>query len=276
MSESERSPFFKAVTRAASVATSQFDKIDPMLFEQLPRELQKKFLRNGMHGLGARSFEEAAALYQTVPISVRQAGPKAVKEFLEGKHFSHVMPHSQGGSGEATNILFEHAKPNQVRGGKPMTRQAQWRVNATNAGSGFKVAVSNASRVGLQTAAFSAAFEAFSVIPDQVRRYRRGEVTVNQAAWVSTKRIAIQGGKGYLLGAGSHLATTALIGLGVGTALASVVVPVGLIAAGAAWAWQRSQSEKSSHALEIPYVEALTARANYQAGGSLVLVPRIL
>jgi hypothetical protein len=276
MSEPKHLPFFNSVARAVSVATAQFNKIAPLPFEKLPNDLKFKFLRNGMHGLGLRPKKEAAALYNSIPISLRQDGSDAIRKFLQGKDFSHIKPHHQGGSGASNNIVFENAGTNRARGGKEMTEPELRGVNGINYAAGFKFVISNANRIGLKTGALAVTFGAITIIPKQVKRYQRGEVDAKQAIWDGTKQLALQGGKGYLVGFGSHIATTGLVWFGVGTLAASFAVPIGLIAAGTFLAWKQSQSKPSSHSINIPSIKALTTRNHYKADGILVCVPQIL
>lgn len=82
---------------------------------------QSKFATAGTRG-NARVPREAIKLWRQVPEIVRNQGPEATAEFLNGKDASHIRAHSRGGSNKASNIVWEDAGKNRARGSRHMTR----------------------------------------------------------------------------------------------------------------------------------------------------------
>ena len=94
--------------------------------EIAPKEYLDKFVTAGTRGVD-RTLDEARSVWETIPEQSRAMGPEEVSKHLWGAEsqadrfdWSHIVPHSQGGSNEAANGIFELASLNWSRGGKLM------------------------------------------------------------------------------------------------------------------------------------------------------------
>ena len=94
-----------------------------------------KYLYAGTRG-ASRGLPEAQKVWEAIPESIRAAGPESTAKYLEGKDWSHIHPHSEGGSQLASNGLFEDASLNRARGSDhmaPRELEAAQRVLRSNA-----------------------------------------------------------------------------------------------------------------------------------------------
>ena len=91
-------------------------------FSSLPSDLIDDFRRAGMRG-GSRDLAGAEAVWETIPHTIRMAGPEAVITLLEDKEWSHIVAHSRGGSDSASNGIFEDVSINRARGAETMTSE---------------------------------------------------------------------------------------------------------------------------------------------------------
>ena len=79
-----------------------------------------KYMRAGTRGT-SRSMDEARRVWESIPKPLRALGDDEVLNRIRGFDWSHIRPHSQGGSNAASNGLFEAADLNRRRGAKVMT-----------------------------------------------------------------------------------------------------------------------------------------------------------
>ena len=79
-----------------------------------------KYLYAGTRGI-SRGMSEAHRVWQSIPTPLRAAGPDAVAKHLDGLDWSHIVPFDAGGSGDASNGIFERAGLNRARGARTMT-----------------------------------------------------------------------------------------------------------------------------------------------------------
>ena len=61
-------------------------------------------------------------MYKTIPLGIVLGEEDALRKFHEKKHWSHIIPSSQGGSDLASNGIFEASDKNWDRGNRPMTK----------------------------------------------------------------------------------------------------------------------------------------------------------
>ncbi|MEC4803926.1 MAG: hypothetical protein SAJ12_20695 [Jaaginema sp. PMC 1079.18] len=85
-------------------------------------------------GDAPRSQTDVMALFNKIPgTSKLEASDRQIRAFLADKHGSHVIPHAQGGSSGADNILWEVGVDNIQRGAKVMTGSEQIYIRVYNA-----------------------------------------------------------------------------------------------------------------------------------------------
>ena len=169
-------------------------KLSP--FEDLSAATQRIFRRAGLGGSrGLRTTTEAAEFYRSsVPWSVRAQGKATVREFINGKHASHVEsfannPHL-GRNPE--NVLWEAAEKNQRRGARNMPKSDQLGARAKNIGAGTgKLAAKSAWFAALWEAPVSAAENAIRVARRGLSRRKAAEHTATDAARAAVSGAAI-------------------------------------------------------------------------------------
>ena len=104
-----------------------------------------QYLYAGTRGV-SRGLEEARLVWESIPERLRALGPEEVGKRLEGFDWSHIRPHSQGGSNEASNGIFELASLNRSRGAE--------RMSAAEVQAAQQVLSEQAFRAALAEAAF--------------------------------------------------------------------------------------------------------------------------
>lgn len=133
-----------------------------------------KFLRAGMHG-SQRSLSEAQRVWETLPESFRAAGGN-----LEGKDWSHKKAHVNGGSGNASNGIFEDASLNRARGGRNMTRREIQAAQSALRGDAVMAVLRESGKSAAKGAAIAALIEGTLSTLEFGLRYRKGEITKAQ------------------------------------------------------------------------------------------------
>ena len=76
-------------------------------------------------------------MWESIPERLRALGPEEVGKRLEGFDWSHIRPHSQGGSNEASNGIFELASLNRINGRRKVTYSRQPSVRSSPASDLF-------------------------------------------------------------------------------------------------------------------------------------------
>lgn len=111
----------------------------PKTAEALAQEMPK-IARRLRHGAGVRvgdsprSDADVMKLFEKIPgTSKLEASEINIRQFLADKHGSHIIPHSQGGSNAANNILWEVGADNIHRGAKAITGGEQIYIQVYNA-----------------------------------------------------------------------------------------------------------------------------------------------
>jgi len=94
----------------------------PLGFEDLSPSLRSKFHLAGTHGAYRNEDEAAQVFYQDTPETIIRSGSEVLLEsFLDGKHYSHIRPYSDGGSYDPGNMVWTPAHENLAQGNTPLT-----------------------------------------------------------------------------------------------------------------------------------------------------------
>ena len=93
------------------------------VWEKLPPERRQYYHRAGSSIPRPiyRTLQEAYKVYKTIPLGIALGEEEALSKFHKNKHWSHIIPSSQGGSDLASNGIFEASDKNWDRGNRPMT-----------------------------------------------------------------------------------------------------------------------------------------------------------
>ena len=231
-SESKNGPAHNggaAVGMAAGTAV----KPAPPGWHNLSRSTQRRFQFGGLgRGLGARSPVMAQRLYEReVPEAIRSMGEPAVKDFLKGKHFSHIksVANAPGRAKAPSNIILEDAGTNLSRGSRNMTSAGRTAARTAGRASAIRAGIKTAVKGGAKAGLIAAATEATVSVPENILHYRRGRKSGEQAAKDIAKGTVTAAGVGVATAGVANAAAMAGIGLSLG--------PFGtpLIIGGGAW-----------------------------------------
>ena len=149
-------------------------------FASLPAEHLTKFMTAGTRGI-YRSLAEARLVWETIPEPLRALGPEEVAKRLDGFDWSHVVPHSKGGSDEASNGIFELAGVNRARGAERMTPAEMQAAQQVLANGAFHAALGEVARRALAGAAVAAAVACVLACLEHGLEYQRGDITRAEA-----------------------------------------------------------------------------------------------
>lgn len=95
---------------------------DPLGFENLSPSLRSKFHLAGTHGAYRDDAEAAEVFYQDTPEPIIRSGSQILLEsFLDGKHYSHIVPYSSGGNYDPANMVWTPAHENLIQGDTPLS-----------------------------------------------------------------------------------------------------------------------------------------------------------
>ena len=175
-----------------------------------------KYLYAGTRGI-SRGMSEAHHVWQTVPESLRAAGPEAVAKHLAGFDWSHIVPFSAGGSNDAWNGIFESAGLNRARGARAMTPKEIRAAHHVLQGKAFSEALSATASRMFAVAAVAAAIGCVIAILEHGLEWQQERIDRDEMF----RRIAWETGKSAVSGA-------AVSGLMVAVALAfPPLIPLG-------------------------------------------------
>ena len=155
-------------------------------------------------GLGLRSRVMARRLYEKeVPVGIRNMGEHAVRDFLKGRHFSHVksVAKAPGAARAPSNVVLEDATANLSRGSRNMTSAQLAAAKSAGRASAIKVGAKAAAKGGVKAGLFAAAVEAVVSVPENILHYKRGRKSRKQAAQDIAKDTSIAAGWGVAQGA---------------------------------------------------------------------------
>ena len=217
---------------AAGVTAAGATKSSTAGWHNLSSATQQRFRTGGLgRGLGSRSPAMARRLYEKeVPEAIRNMGEPAVKDFLKGKHFSHIrsVSNAPGRAKAPSNVVLENARDNLRRGSRNMTSNG--RAAAKSAGrasairTGAKAAVKSGARAGL----FAAAMEAVVAVPENILHVKRGRKSGGQAVKDAAKNVGSAAGVGVAAAGVANAAAVA----GVGLSLGPIGVPIAIAGVG--------------------------------------------
>lgn len=148
-----------------------------------------------------RTKVQAQEMLEKIPPSQRagldgKSAASNAEKYLDGKHASHIEPHSKGGSNNPNNIKWENAKDNMARSDQPMTWQEQIRLNAKWQFDNLSGAV----KAGFQAAPLGAAVGAVTAAPfsllTNALRVVRGEISAQKATTATLKDTVMGGAVG--------------------------------------------------------------------------------
>ena len=203
----------------------------PTSFKDLPFRLKQKFFTAGLgNGRGFRTFAEAQDFYvKSVPRSVRNMGPEAVRDFVNGRHASHFesVANAPGKAKIPSNMTWENPLRNIKRGAANMNlkdRMLARGLNRMNAVKGVgKASLGNAGRASMMAALVeipvSAAEGAIRVV-----KGKKSREEATKDAVMNTARAGLAGG---VAAAGF----TVVVAFGAGPALSAaspILVPLGV------------------------------------------------
>jgi hypothetical protein len=196
----------------SAVNAAATTKIHHANLQDLPSSAARRLYKGGIRpnesprtGLQAQEMLEKIPPSQRAGIDGKSAASSAEK-YLDGKHASHIEPHSKAGSNHPNNIKWENAKDNIARGDKTMSWQEQMRLNAKLQFDNLRGAV----KAGVQAAPLGVAVGAMTAAPfsllTNALRVVRGEISAQEAT-TATLKDTVMGGA---VGGVTAFATTAL------------------------------------------------------------------
>ena len=200
-------------------------------FANLSDSLKDKFRIAGLGGeRGVRTLAEAQNFYHdSIPYPIRNLGEPAISKFIKGKDASHIQsfhnaPHL---AKESSNILWENAHDNSVRGPKNMIEQEQLDVHATNAFDASNIIFRECLTSAATTALYAGLLEAPVATIENYIHYQKGCKTGEEAIKDAAVSIAKQAATGFVVG---FAVTGAVALLGAGPlliTLAPILMPIG-------------------------------------------------
>ena len=183
-SESRSAPSHsgRAVT---GLATGAAAKSRAAGWHDLSRATQDRFQSGGLgRGLGSRSPTMAQRLYEKeVPEAIRNLGEPAVRDFLKGKHFSHIksVANAPGSATAPSNVVLENSGANLSRGSRNMTRAGRAAARSTSQGSAVSTGAKAFIKGGAKAGIIAAAAEAVVSVPENILHHRHGRKSGEQA-----------------------------------------------------------------------------------------------
>ena len=223
---------------AVGMAVGTAVKPAPAGWHNLGRSIQRRFQSGGLgRGLGARSPTMAQRLYEReVPEAIRSMGEPAVKDFLKGKHFSHIksVANTPGRAKAPSNIVLEDAGTNLSRGSRNMTSAGREAARSAGRGSAIRTWTKTAIKGGVKAGLIAAATEAAVSIPENILHYRRGRKSGEQAAKDMAKSTVTVAGIGVATAGVAKGAAIAGIGLSLGPFGTPLMIGGGAVLAGSA------------------------------------------
>ena len=217
---------------AAGVTAAGATKSSTAGWHNLSRATQRRFQTGGLgRDLGARSPAMAQRLYEKeVPKAIRNMGEDAVKDFLKGKHFSHVrsVANVPGRARAPSNIVLEDAGKNLARGSRNMTSAGRAAAKSAGRASAIKTGAKAAVKGGAKAGIIAAATEAVVSAPENILHWKRGRKSGGQAAKDTAKSTATAAGIGVATAAGAKAAAA----VGIGVSLGSFGAPLAVAGAG--------------------------------------------
>ena len=187
---------------ASGVAVGAAAKPNAAGWHSLSRATQRRFMSGGLgRGLGRRTPTMAQRLYEKeVPAAIRNMGEPAVKDYIKGKHFSHIRSVANAPSRAKApgNVVLEDAAANLSRGSRNMTSAGRVAARSASRTSAIRTSAKAAVKGSAKAGFFAAATEAIVSIPENVLHYKRGRKSRNRAVKDTAKDTATAAGVGIL------------------------------------------------------------------------------
>ena len=163
-------------------------------WDNLSPALQRRFRTGGLgRGLFQRSPTMARRIYETqVPQWIRDMGEPAVRDFLDGKDFSHIKSVSSDlrRARWPSNIFLEESGINRSRLSRNVTNSEIAAAQSANKLSAVKVGAKSAVRSGGKAGLIAALVEAVIAVPENALDWKRGRKSGRQAAKDAAKSTA--------------------------------------------------------------------------------------
>lgn len=176
---------------AGTFANNWLSNLD---FNSLPTNLIDYYQRAGTRG-EYRGLAGAEAVWETIPHSIRMAGPEALQEFRSGRDWSHIVPRSLGGSDSASNGIFEERSINQARGAATMTSEEIGLARQALQTEAVRHAVTQTASVMVAAALAAAVVEGVFALMEEGLRYYDGAISrdeLHSRVWKRLrKRVAL-------------------------------------------------------------------------------------
>ncbi len=182
-------------------------------WKSLSAETQNLFRTRGVGGVrGFRPSAEARKLFNKVPQQIKNAGERAVRDFLHRKDVSHIQsvrnaPHL---ARDASNVILESHAKNLARGARNMSKTDLIKAKIGNGMSGIKTGVQAAPKSAAKGGLLALAMEAPVSATVNLLHWKRGRKTGGTAAMDAAKDTAVA------------------TGIGVGAAAALTILPLSL------------------------------------------------
>ena len=135
-----------------------------------------RYLYAGTRGV-SRGMEEARLVWESIPEQLRALGPEEITKRLDGFDWSHIIPHSQGGSNEASNGVFELANLNRSRGAERMTGIEVEAAQQVLSEQAFQAALAETASRAFTGAAAGATVGCVLACLEHGLEYQRGNIT---------------------------------------------------------------------------------------------------
>ena len=174
-------------------------------WENLSNATQRKFSTAGLRGShGIRTPRMAQRFYErSVPQPIRNAGERAILDFLKGRDASHIrsVRNSPHLAKAPSNTTWEAASKNRARGANNMTMADQKAARSANFSSAVNAGMKAVLRGAVRGGAVAAAMEAPVAGLENLFHWRLGRKTGKQATKDTAKSTAVTVGVGAATGA---------------------------------------------------------------------------
>ncbi len=191
-------------------------------FAELPQTLKAKMVLAGLGGeKGFRSVSAAESFYESsIPDVVKNFGEEAVVDFWEGKHASHIksVHNDPSLAMRDSNIVWEAAEKNQVRGSSDMTGSELADANIANLVDAAGSVAAEAIEIAALAGCFGIALEGIVSLGENMIYVYAGERTAKEAALDMAKNM----GKKGALSSVSGVVISVAIACGAGPVLSSM------------------------------------------------------
>lgn len=208
---------------ASIAATATVTNIPAASWEVLSATSRAKFANAGMRESARTAAQAQEFLNASIPEVVKNLGEEAVKEFLAGKHASHIqsVKNSPALTQETINILWENGTTNLARGAQDMNYVEQIVAHSHNTFDAVSIVAKNAAFNAARGASFASLLEAPVSIAENTIKSFTGQISVERAV----SNVVDDVTSAAVTGAISGVAATGIVAVG-GGAILSVASPI--------------------------------------------------